>query len=89
MLETYYAEKQGRREKQLSDTTNAGGRITVTPGLCIGAGNCVEQAEQYFDQNDDDAKVVVLQDLVAPQDRAQVQRAVNICPVQALKLVDA
>ena len=68
------------------ETTEAEGHISVIHGLCIGAGNCVEQADAYFDQSEDDAKVVVLNELVPPEDRARVQRAVNLCPVQALRL---
>lgn len=63
--------------------------ITIVPGKCIGAGNCVEQAEHYFDQNDEDALVVVLQEHVPAEDRAQVERAANVCPVAAIVLKDA
>lgn len=72
------------------DTTDVGpGRISIVPGQCIGAGNCVEQAEDYFDQNDDDAKVIVLNENVPEEDRPMVRRAVNVCPVAAILLADA
>lgn len=65
-----------------------GTHISIAPGKCIGAGNCVEQAEDYFDQNDDDALVVVLQSTVPAEDRARVERAANVCPVAAIVLGD-
>lgn len=63
--------------------------ISVVPGRCIGAGNCVEQADDYFDQDDDTALVVLLRDRVPATDRPRVQRAANVCPVAALLLRDA
>ena len=66
-----------------------GERISVLVDKCIGAGNCVEAAEKYFDQDDDTAKVVVLRDVVEPGDGDSVQRAVNVCPVAAILLNSA
>lgn len=60
--------------------------IVVVGTRCIGAGNCVEAADDYFDQSDDDATVVVIRSTVAEGDDERVQRAVNICPVAALVL---
>jgi ferredoxin len=67
-------------------TTDA--EITIVPGKCIGAGNCVEQAERYFDQDDDDALVVVKNSHVPAEDRGMVERAANVCPVAAIILKD-
>jgi ferredoxin len=60
--------------------------IKIVPGKCIGAGNCVEQAEKYFDQSDDDALVVVLEHFVPESDLRMVERAANVCPVAAILL---
>lgn len=64
-------------------------RISIVPGRCIGAGNCVEVADNYFDQNDDDATVVLLQDEVPLGDQAAVRRAINVCPVAALTMTNS
>ena len=70
------------------DTEGTPGRISIEAGRCIGAGNCAGEAEDYFDQDDDDATVIVLREVVAPQDRALVRRAINICPVAAITMDD-
>lgn len=58
--------------------------ISVVPRKCIGAGNCVDLAEDYFDQRDDDATIVVLRDRVPEADLERVRRAANACPVVAI-----
>lgn len=63
--------------------------ISIVPGRCIGAGNCVEVADTYFDQNDDDATVVLLRDEVSVGDQATVRRAINVCPVAALAMTNS
>ncbi len=60
--------------------------IEVLPGKCIGAGSCVEYADDYFDQSDADATVFLVRTVVEEADRARVERAVNVCPVAALRL---
>jgi ferredoxin len=60
--------------------------LSIIEGRCIGAGNCAEQAEDYFEQNDDDAKISLLKTEVEVGDIVRVQRAVNVCPVSALAL---
>jgi ferredoxin len=73
----------------MSTTEQTGeARISIVPGKCIGAGNCVEQAEDYFDQ-DDEAIVIVLNDRVPASDRARIRSAVNVCPVAAIVLTDS
>jgi ferredoxin len=63
--------------------------IEVLPGKCIGAGSCVEYADDYFDQRDDDATVFLLRAVVDDADDARVERAVNVCPVAALRIREA
>lgn len=72
-----------------NDTPGIPGRIFILEGRCIGAGNCVEIAERYFDQDDETALVVVLEDTVDPGDRPAVRRATNVCPVAAIAMADA
>jgi len=64
-------------------------RIEIIEGRCIGAGSCVEAAEDYFDQGDDDALVIVLKNPIDPADRDRVQRATEVCPVLALRIASA
>lgn len=70
------------------DTEGVPGVISIIAGRCIGAGNCVEVAEPYFDQDDATAQVVVLQGDVLDGDRAMVRRAINVCPVAAIAMAD-
>jgi ferredoxin len=64
--------------------------ITVDAGKCIGAGNCVDAAPDYFDQNEDDGTVILLRSEVEPSDSAAldaVEDAVAACPVRAILAV--
>lgn len=63
--------------------------ITILPGRCIGAGNCVVEADRYFDQGDEDGLVVVLDDTAPASDRAMVERAASVCPVAAIVVSDS
>ncbi len=62
--------------------------IKIVPGRCIGAGNCVVEADSYFDQSDDDGLVIVLKSAVPSEDRRLVERAANVCPVTAILVQD-
>ena len=53
--------------------------------VCIGAGMCVMNAEEVFDQGDDGI-VVVLADEVPPEHADAAARAVAACPSGALRL---
>jgi ferredoxin len=59
-------------------------RIAAHHERCIGAGNCVEVAEKYFDQDDANGTVIVLQEVPDPGDEGLVGQAIDICPVAAL-----
>ncbi|SNT35958.1 ferredoxin [Rhodococcoides kyotonense] len=65
----------------MSDT---GFKIDVFHERCMGAGNCVDAAPDYFDQSDIDGTVVVLKDVGEPGDEAKVAEAAAVCPVAAL-----
>ena len=61
-------------------------RVTVDRDRCIGAGNCALIAPAVFDQEPDDA-VVVLLDESPPEDaRPAVQEAVDRCPAAVIEL---
>ncbi|ODU04271.1 MAG: hypothetical protein ABS81_11015 [Pseudonocardia sp. SCN 72-86] len=62
-------------------------RVEIVDGRCMGAGNCVDVAPEYFDQNDDDGTVVALRDVVDGADESLVRDAADVCPVAALVLV--
>jgi ferredoxin len=67
-------------------------RVEADRERCIGAGLCVMNAEEVFDQ-DDDGLVVVLPGgsaggAVPPGSAAAVARAVASCPSGALRAVD-
>ncbi len=60
--------------------------LAVYRDLCIGAGQCVLSAPDYFDQ-DDDGLVVVLVPFEDEPDAA-VLGAIQLCPSGALRLHD-
>lgn len=63
-----------------------GAKVTADRNLCRGYGNCVATAPDYFDL-DDCGKVVVLNAEFPGKARELVERAVNSCPVNALKII--
>ena len=63
-------------------------RVTANRDVCIGAGMCVMNAPEVFDQ-DDDGVVVVLEAEVPQEHEAAAARAVASCPSGALRRVDA
>tara|TARA_B100000678_G_scaffold128047_3_gene107231 strand:+ start:270 stop:461 length:192 start_codon:yes stop_codon:yes gene_type:complete len=60
-------------------------RIRADLGLCQGYANCVIEAEDVFDV-DDDGTVVVLRSEVPESERARVEAAARTCPVHALSV---
>jgi ferredoxin len=61
-------------------------KVTVDRDRCIGAGNCALIAPSVFDQELDDA-VVVLLDPSPPEDsRPAVQEAADRCPAAVIAL---
>jgi ferredoxin len=62
-------------------------KIAVERDRCIGSGMCVLTAPSVFDQDPDDA-VVVLRDESPPDtDRPAVQQAVDRCPAAVIRLL--
>jgi ferredoxin len=61
-------------------------RVSVDQERCCGAGQCVLSAPDVFDQ-DEDTGIVLLLNATPPQERlADVQKAVDVCPAQAIAL---
>lgn len=54
--------------------------------VCIGAGNCVFAAPDVFDQDEDDALVLVLQDEPGEDQHEAVEKAAAICPSGAVRI---
>lgn len=63
-------------------------RIELDLDACLGYGNCVVEAPEHFDMDDDSNKAVVLVEDPSPQDRTVVEAAVRSCPAAALRLVE-
>jgi len=62
-------------------------KIEADRDVCIGAGMCVMNAEEVFDQGDDGI-VVVLEVDVPPEHADVAARAVAGCPSGALRRID-
>lgn len=63
-------------------------RIELDLDLCLGYGNCVVEAPEHFELDEDTGKAVVLIESPDESDRAVVEAAVRSCPAVALRLVD-
>jgi ferredoxin len=62
-------------------------RIKADTGVCVGAGQCVLTEPDVFDQ-DDDGIVSLLTDQPGGQAAERAREAVNLCPSQALSIVE-
>lgn len=60
--------------------------IKVYEDRCIGAGLCVAECAEAFDQNDDDGTVVPLLEAVPDELLAEVESAERACPTQAIEV---
>ena len=61
-------------------------RIGLDADLCQAYGNCLLAAPEVFELTDATPVVIVLRERPDEQLRAQVEEAVQSCPVQALTL---
>ncbi|MHB8574725.1 MAG: ferredoxin [Dehalococcoidia bacterium] len=62
-------------------------KVLVDPDLCEGHGKCQQAAPEVFELRDDDQSHVLLDD-VPEHLRSKVDRAIRLCPRQAIKLVE-
>lgn len=61
-------------------------RIHVDRERCIGSGTCVLTLPDVFDQDDEDGRVLVVDDTPVAEHRAAVDHAVLVCPVSAISI---
>lgn len=54
--------------------------------LCQGYANCVAEADDVFDLDDDTELVTVVRRTLDDSESARVKRAVSSCPVKALSM---
>ncbi|WP_433720984.1 ferredoxin [Actinoplanes sp. CA-051413] len=62
-------------------------RVTVDRDLCIGAGMCVLTAPAVFDQDPEEAVVVLLDEQPPESERQAVEQAVGRCPAAVIRLL--
>jgi ferredoxin len=66
--------------------SNAGSqsmKVTVNTDMCEGHAKCEKAAPEVFKVGEDDVSVVLV-DEVAPDDIEKVDRAIRLCPRQAI-----
>lgn len=61
-------------------------KVSVDRDLCIGAGNCALTAPAVFDQDVEEAVVILLDESPPETERAVVQQAVDRCPAAVIQL---
>lgn len=60
-------------------------RVSVDRDLCIGDGSCVEVCPEVFELRDDGLAYVILDNV--PEDlREKVEEAIEVCPVEAIRI---
>jgi ferredoxin len=62
-------------------------KVTVDTDLCIGSGMCALTAPAVFDQDADEAFVVLRDAEPPPEQRAAVLAAVQRCPAAVIQVV--
>lgn len=63
-------------------------KIHLDLSLCNGYGNCVMEAPQEFDLDDESGKAVLLREEADEDARQRLESAVAVCPMQAISLSD-
>jgi ferredoxin len=63
-------------------------KVTVDTGLCIGSGMCALTAPAVFDQDADEAVVVLLDPAPPPEQHEAVLAAVQRCPAAVIQVVE-
>ncbi len=63
-------------------------KVTVNTDLCEGHGKCEMTAPEVFELRDDDVSYVLVDD-VPDELKPKVDRAIRLCPRQAIAWVEA
>ncbi|HNM83214.1 MAG TPA: ferredoxin [Mycobacterium sp.] len=63
-------------------------KVTVDQAKCVSTGNCVANAPDIFDQDEDDGSVRLLIENPSPDRAEAVHKAVKACPAQAISVQD-
>ncbi len=61
-------------------------RIYADPQKCVGAGQCVRNVPEVFDQREEDGIVVLLAQTAPDALAAYLNKAVRLCPSQAIRI---
>jgi len=61
-------------------------RIHVDPQKCVGAGQCVRNVPEVFDQREHDGIVVLLTQTAPDALAPYLKKAVQLCPSQAIQI---
>ncbi|HET9169180.1 MAG TPA: ferredoxin [Actinospica sp.] len=61
-----------------------GMKVTIDQDKCCGAGQCVVLAPDVFDQREQDAVVVLLDETPAAPLHGDVREAASVCPAAAI-----
>jgi len=61
-------------------------RVVADPTRCQGYANCLGEAPDVFDLDEATNQVIVLKEQPGEEERAAVEAAVRVCPVQALAI---
>ncbi len=64
-------------------------KVKTHEDRCVGAGQCVLQAPDVFDQRDEDGVVVLLNEAPAPELHGAVRDAAALCPAAAIEFEEA
>ena len=64
-------------------------KIEVDRDLCSGYANCLDAAPEVFDVDEKDIAVVVAPAEDLERHRAAIERAVKLCPLNAITMVEA
>jgi ferredoxin len=62
-------------------------KVTVDTSLCIGSGTCAMTAPAVFDQDEEQALVVLLDDAPPESEREAVALAVERCPAAVILML--
>lgn len=63
-------------------------KVELDLAKCQGYANCVVEAPEIFDIDEDNGKAIILMEEVPESAHEEARRAVASCPVAALRAVD-